>query len=389
MGSVKIKAMSVISFWFLFFASIGTLGLGAFASLWPLDASSKESLIGIHVSLGLTTGILLAIQLLLVAILAASGGGDREMNRKWRTATKMLRGVLYLLMLCLIGTGLGAAYYRGDTLSFWGYPLAAWEYLDLSTSDQLQTVHRGAGYTLAAFLGAYVVLALSNLFWPGSPRPRQGELATVDAVEQSDQIRRWIAEGLSQDFRFFGTAVFWIQLFLGVISFLLLAFGYVGHTVSPGGSRFDAINWASIALGLLVFSGFFTHVYIRAAPRLKRDPSRYLGDGRRGAFWFVTLGGVVSGLGALISFMGVGLSVALLIGKAVSQPPGIAITDPNKIIRALDVFVLLVNFCLLFAHFIGFGAAAWLSISALKARHAYLTVMEAGKLAGAGADANA
>jgi hypothetical protein len=150
---------------------------------------------------------------------------------------------------------------------------------------------------------------------------------------------------------------------------LLFAFGYVGHTVSPGGSRFDAIDWASVALGLLVLSGFFTHAYMRAAPRLKRDPSRYLGDGRRGVFWFVTRAGVVNGLGALISFTGVGLSVALLIGKTVSQPPGIAITDPSKIIRALDVFVLLVNFCLLFAHFIGFGAAAWLSISALKARH--------------------
>jgi hypothetical protein len=105
-----------------------------------------------------------------------------------------------------------------------------------------------------------------------------------------------IAEGLSQDFRFFGAAAFWIQLFLGVVSGLLLAFGYVGHTVSPGGSRFDAIDWASVALGLLAFSGFFTHAYMRAAPRLKRDPSRYLGDGRRGAFWFVTLAGVVSGL---------------------------------------------------------------------------------------------
>jgi len=73
----------------------------------------------------------------------------------------------------------------------------------------------------------------------------------------------------------------------------------------------------------------------------------------------------------VVSFIGVGLSVALLIGKTVSQPPGIAITDPNKIIRALDVFVLLVNFNLLFAHFVGFAVTAWLSVSALKAHHQY------------------
>jgi len=77
--------------------------------------------------------------------------------------------------------------------------------------------------------------------------------------------------------------------------------------------------------------------------------------------------------------VGVALSVALLIGKTVSQPPGIAITDPNKIIRALDVFVLMANFNLLFAHFIGFAITAWLSVSALKARHQTVLLGEKAK----------
>ncbi len=76
-------------------------------------------------------------------------------------------------------------------------------------------------------------------------------------------------------------------------------------------------------------------------------------------------------MGTLVSFAGIGQGVALLIGKTVSQPPGIAITDPQKIIRALDVFVLLANFNLLFAHFIGRAIASWLTISVLRARHQY------------------
>jgi cytochrome b561 len=388
MRTGKINPISVSGFWLLLFVSVGTLALGAFASLWPLGETTKGSLIEIHISLGLTLGILLVLQLLLISFPVAFGAGDGEADGKRRTA-KLLRGVLYLLILALIATGLAGTYYRGDTLSFWGHPLAAWEYVDLSTSDLLQAVHRDAGYALAALLGVYVALALANLLWPASPPPGQGELATVHAAGQSDQIGRLIADGLSQNFRFFGAAVFWTQLCLGVASGLLLAFGYVGHTVSPGGSRFDAITWASVALVLLVVSAFFTRAYMRAARRLKTDLSRYLGYDRRGSFWFVTLGVVISGLGALISFVGVGLSVALLIGKTVSQPPGIAITDPNKIIRALDVFVLLVNFSLLFAHFVGFGAAAWLSISALKARHQYVIAMEAGKSLGAQLDADA
>ncbi len=61
----------------------------------------------------------------------------------------------------------------------------------------------------------------------------------------------------------------------------------------------------------------------------------------------------------------------MLIGKTVSQPPGIAITDPNKIVRALDVFVLLVNINLLFGHFTGAAVASWLSNHALRARHRF------------------
>lgn len=73
-------------------------------------------------------------------------------------------------------------------------------------------------------------------------------------------------------------------------------------------------------------------------------------------------------LGVFISFFGVALSIVLLIVKTISQPPGIAITEPKNIIRALDVFVLIVNFLLLIAHFIGTVIVLWLGIYASRAR---------------------
>ena len=83
--------------------------------------------------------------------------------------------------------------------------------------------------------------------------------------------------------------------------------------------------------------------------------------------------------GVMLSFVGVALSITLLIAKTVSQPPGIAITDPSKIIRALDVFVLLMSFLLLLAHFIGAAIAMWLQRAVAKARirYAAATVMAA------------
>ncbi len=385
MWSAKRNVATGMGFWLLLLLSVSVLALGSYAVRWPLDAETREKLISLHVSLGLAAAVLFVLQLAFVAILAMRGPGNG--NRS--PAATWLRRVIYVLVFAPIATGLAGAYYRGDALDFFGHPLAAWEFLDLGVADQLQMAHRFVGYALAAFFIAYVALAVAALLRP-APAESLSELAKPSFVMAEttplapasssggvDRVGPIIAEGLAQSFRFFGSAAFWIELFLGVVSAMLLAFGFVGHTVSPGSSGFsDAIYWASAALALLVFSGLFALKYIKTAKRLREEPAHYLGYQRRASFWFVGLGGGVSGLGVLISFIGVGLSVALLIGKTVSQPPGIAITDPSKIIRALDVFVLLVNFNLLFAHFVGFGFAAWLSISALKARHQYVVATE-------------
>ncbi|WP_244471432.1 DUF3611 family protein [Methylocystis sp. SB2] len=106
-----------------------------------------------------------------------------------------------------------------------------------------------------------------------------------------------------------------------------------------------------------------------------KSPASVLGADQSAALWFLGAGSLVNALGSVVSFIGVGLSIALLVAKTVSQPPGIAITDPDRIVRALDVFILMANFNLLLAHFIGVGAAVWLSMQALKARHRFAVAL--------------
>ena len=67
-----------------------------------------------------------------------------------------------------------------------------------------------------------------------------------------------------------------------------------------------------------------------------------------------------SALGLTTAILGTAFSIALLVAKTVSQPPGIAITDPQKIVRAVDVFVLLANFTIVVAHFIGVLTCLWI-----------------------------
>jgi hypothetical protein len=57
----------------------------------------------------------------------------------------------------------------------------------------------------------------------------------------------------------------------------------------------------------------------------------------------VRLGLIVGLVGILLNLCGDGSAIGVLVAKAVSQPPGVAITDPNRIIRALDVIVTVAN----------------------------------------------
>jgi hypothetical protein len=85
---------------------------------------------------------------------------------------------------------------------------------------------------------------------------------------------------------------------------------------------------------------------------------------------------ITSILGVIISCTGAALSISLLIAKTESIPPGIMMMDPTQIIRAIDIFVLLMNFILLMAHFIGTGITLLLSICASKERHEYMAIQE-------------
>jgi hypothetical protein len=72
------------------------------------------------------------------------------------------------------------------------------------------------------------------------------------------------------------------------------------------------------------------------------------------------LGVIIGFVGMLIALIGAGTSIGVLVAKTVSQPPGMAITDPNRIVRALDVFVVLANLNLIAAHLVGTVTSLWL-----------------------------
>lgn len=372
----KVSRRNVLStsiFWLFIGLCVVALALG-----WAIDhvtivEFAPDDMIDLYVSIGLTAAIVL-LAYLLVGFAGHFLLGDDE-SRGRQAIGFWLRLLLILAFVGAAVAGVLALAARGEQIFLWRYPLPLWVMGDPTLEEPLFTAHRYAAYLLAGAILLYLLFTAYDHLRPAAP------LATGLALEPAapTTLAALIADGLAQGFRFFGGFAFWLQLLLWIVSALLLVFAYVGHTISPDRSRLsDAIYWATGGLALLLLTTLFAFKYMKTARWIRSRPTAYLGHERRMAFWFVGLGGFVSITGALISFIGVGLSVALLIGKTVSQPPGIAITDPQKIIRALDVFILLVNINLLFANFIGFGVAAWLSTSAWKARHQYLLTTDSG-----------
>jgi hypothetical protein len=114
--------------------------------------------------------------------------------------------------------------------------------------------------------------------------------------------------------------------------------------------------------------------YIRVSKKVISRPQSYLDHENKLAFWFLKAGLLIGLLGILISFSGIALSVSVLVAKSISHPPGLAISEPHKIIRPLDIFVLIVNFTLLIAHFVGTVITFWLGLCAAKARVHYVAI---------------
>jgi len=366
----------------LLVASVLLLALGwlaAYASP-PLQAT----LFGLHVSLGViaSAAILAAIVLRIVAPPPPYPPAWPRWRRGLAGLTELL---LYLAFLVVAASGALWAAYSGAPLHVFGAPLPVGDLGDpplrewlgpslgagvaeIKASEAFLALHR-----IAAGVLAVAIIANAGVGAPARFKARPPSLAvTAPALDVAVSAAQ-PAAGLAGQMRLLGWTQFWIQLAIALASGVLLQFATAGRAFSPSVSGFgDAIYWSFYGFLLLCAATALAFYYTRAARRVGASAD-YLDAERMTAFWFISAGVLVGLAGVIVSFVGVSLSISLLIAKTVSQPPGIAITDPNKIIRALDVFVLLVNFILLLAHFIGVGVAAWLASRASQARYRHVT----------------
>jgi len=166
-------------------------------------------------------------------------------------------------------------------------------------------------------------------------------------------------------FRALGWLAFWVELAFTLGSGLVLIFAMSGRNFSTELNTGISIGifWACCAVFALLVNIFFAYRYTRIAKGLA-NPNKEFTPSKSDTLKMLRWAVIVSLVGILLGILGAGSTVGVLVAKSVSQPPGVAITDANRIIRALDVFVVVANLNGIAAHFVGLvtslGLLNWL-----------------------------
>ncbi len=185
-------------------------------------------------------------------------------------------------------------------------------------------------------------------------------------------------ERIANILRFVGWSSLWVQVGFGAAAILMLLFAITGRSfnqavtpipgvpvtsytqgTTPGSGVI--IFWAICGVLVLLFSVFMAFRITRYAKRL-RNPDSALHPKKAEVMQLLKIAAIAGFVGMLLTIVGTSSSFSVLLAKSITQPQGVAIYDPTRIIRPIDIFAAIANMSGIIAHFIGTSAAAGLFI---------------------------
>jgi Protein of unknown function (DUF3611) len=181
-------------------------------------------------------------------------------------------------------------------------------------------------------------------------------------------------EQIGNILRVAGWTGFWVELGFAVAAGLTLLFAITGRSFSqtitpPTSVPGVAVNysqsatpglgigifWAGCGVLLLLFNVYLAFRQTRLARRLRTgDISTH--PKKSEVMQIVRWGIIASLVGMLVTIIGGGVTLGVLLAKSIAVPQGVAIVDPNRIIRALDIFVAIANMSGITGNFAGLVA---------------------------------
>jgi hypothetical protein len=176
-------------------------------------------------------------------------------------------------------------------------------------------------------------------------------------------------ERIANILRLVGWVSLWLQLGLGATSVLMLIFAISGRSFSqavtpapglpirtytqsttPGLSI--SIFWGICGILAILFTLYLAFRLTRFAKRL-RNPNPALHPPKAEVMKILRVAVIAGFVGMLLTILGTGSSLGVLLSKSIAQPQGVAIYDPNRVIRSLDIFVAMASMSGITAHFVG------------------------------------
>lgn len=355
--------------WALALLIVILIGLGWYLQYLPYAAPERSFFINLHISLGLTSAVLIGFQVL-SGLISGNFPLPGVIPRRQEAVAWNLYILIYTCVAIIGISGFLQAVANATPIKFWGLPIPVWKAENSDLALFYGALHEVSALALTVlvitligviFLKIYQRKKTPSSYLPDRPQQQAGQIKSeiVPPVPPKAILK------LVRNLRLLGWLAFWVQFVLGIVSVLLFFVVSSGQTISANVEGPTSGNlWAKYGFVILCLTTILFFYCTRLARKIALKPDSYISPEKQSPPWFLRLSYKLSLIGTLIGFIGIGASVALLMAKTVSQPPGIAITDPSKIVRALDVLILLINFELLIAHFIGASISIWIIILA-------------------------
>ena len=365
-------------FWIVALLALAELGTGWASDYLHFGPQTSEIVSLIHIALGI--GLAALVIIVPVWRLFARPPGHSTARPHWlQISLRVSETLLFILLLATALTGyLAWAFSEGATPSW-----ALWLPSSVPLGRHADALFSHWHEISAIAVTVPIVVTLVLLAWgaikghrmphliprhrrvltPSEPSSEAGSRQQPETPADEELVAT--GRTLARHMKIFGAIAFWAQLCLGLIAALLLMVTtsssyYEDHLPSApfGFSWAEGIFWAYLSLGVLALTviGFYSCILLARSMKRGEMPEGG-GAGVKRLTSAINFGSV---LGLTLAILGTAFSIALLISKTVSEPPGIAITDPQAIVRAVDVFVLLANFDIVVAHFLGIMTCLWI-----------------------------
>lgn len=163
-----------------------------------------------------------------------------------------------------------------------------------------------------------------------------------------------------------------VQIGFGAISLLMVVFAIAGRNFSQATALPSAITpgvavpvnqgvtpgigngifWAVCGILALLAGIYLAFRQTRLARRLRHaDTLKH--PTKAEVITVLRLSAIVGLVGMLLTILGGGATLGVLLSKAIAQPQGMAIYNPTRVIRSIDIMVAMANMSGITAHFVG------------------------------------